>query len=119
MLYSIMGKATWGIFKKYEKSYEEAYQRALKGVKYLYDMGAKKVWLFGSIIRPELHMKGSDIDIAVVGIPEGKRFTIEATLIDILHPYDFDLVFLDGKDIIIREEIMEAIRIYGKCIEKF
>jgi len=114
-----MEKAVWGIFEEYKQTYEEAYQRALQGVKYLYDMGAGRVWLFGSIIKPEFFMKGSDIDIAVEGIPEEKRFTIEAALIDILYPYDFDLVFLDGKDITVRKEIIEAVQTYGKCIAKF
>jgi len=62
-----MEKAVWGIFKEYEKGYEEAYQRALQAVKYLYDMRAGRVWLFGSIIQPASFMKGSDIDIACRG----------------------------------------------------
>jgi predicted nucleotidyltransferase len=113
------GKTSWGIFEVYRKAYEEAYAKALDGVKYLHEQGAKKVYLFGSIAKPDYFMRESDIDIAVEGMPEEKRLTVEAMLIDILHPYDFDLLLIDSKDIIVREEIREAVKREGICIEKF
>jgi len=114
-----MEKMQLGIFETYRRLYDDAYLKALAGVKYLYEQGAGKVFLFGSIVKPELFMGDSDIDIAVEGLPEGKSLTVEAGLIDILHPYDFDLVVLDSKDVIAREEIIEAVKRDGKCIEKF
>lgn len=110
-----MGKALLGIFESYRRSYEEAYRKALEGAKYLYEQGAKKVFLFGSITKPELFMQKSDIDIAVEGLSEEKRLSVEAVLIDILFPYDFDLVVIDSKDIVAREEIMEAVKRDGVC----
>ncbi len=110
-----MGKALLGIFESYRRSYEEAYRKALEGAKYLYEQGAKKVFLFGSITKPELFMQKSDIDIAVEGLSEEKRLSVEAKLIDILFPYDFDLVVIDSKDIVAREEIMEAVKRDGVC----
>ncbi|MEW6417381.1 MAG: nucleotidyltransferase domain-containing protein [Nitrospirota bacterium] len=95
-----------------------AYLKALEGAKYLYEQGAKKVFLFGSITKPELFMRKSDIDIAVAGLPEEKRLSVEAALIDILYPYDFDLIVIDSKDIVAREEIMEAVKRNGICIKK-
>lgn len=113
-----MGKALLGIFETYRRSYEEAYRKALEGAKYLYEQGVKKVFLFGSITKPELFMRDSDIDIAVEGLPDEKRLAVEARLIDILYPYDFDLVVINSKDIIAREEIMEAVIRDGICIKK-
>ncbi len=113
-----MSKASLGIFESYRRSYEEAYRKALEGAKYLYEQGAKKVFLFGSITKPEFFMRKSDIDIAVTGLPEEKRLAVEAKLIDILYPYDFDLVVIASKDFIARKEIMEAVKRDGICIKK-
>lgn len=113
-----MSKALLGIFETYRRSYEEAYRKALEGAKYLYEQGAKKVFLFGSITKPEFFMRESDIDIAVEGLLEEKRLAVEAGLIDILFPYDFDLVVIDSKDLIAKKEIMEAVARYGICIKK-
>ncbi len=114
-----MEKVRLGVFDTYRRLYEDAYLKALEGVRYLYEQGARKVFLFGSVVKPELFMRDSDIDIAVEGLPDNKSLTVEARLIDILHPYDFDLLVLDSKDIIAREEIIEAVKRDGKCIEKF
>lgn len=114
-----MEKVQLGVFEAYRKLYEGAYLKALEGVKYLYEQGARKVFLFGSVAKPEFFMRYSDIDIAVEGLPDSKSLAVEARLIDILYPYDFDLLFLDSKDFIAREEIIEAVRRDGKFIEKF
>ncbi len=113
-----MSKTSLGIFESYRKSYEEAYRKALGGARYLYEQGVKKVFLFGSITKPETFMRQSDIDIAVEGLSEEKRLTVEAKLIDILFPYDFDLVVIDSKDFVARKEIMEAAARDGICIKK-
>ncbi len=113
-----MGKAFLGVFEEYRRSYEDAYRKALEGAKYLYEQGAKRVFLFGSITKPEYFMRKSDIDLAVEGLHEEKRLTVEAVLIDILYPFDFDLVVIDSKDIIAREEIIDAVKREGICIEK-
>jgi predicted nucleotidyltransferase len=110
-------KIALGIFETYRRSYEEAYQKALTGAKFLYAHGAKKVFFFGSLTNPELFMRESDIDIAVEGLPEEKRFAVEAGLIDILYPYDFDFVVIDSNDIIVKEEVIEAVT-KGLCIKK-
>lgn len=107
-----------GIFETYKKSYEEAHSKALQGVQYLYEQGAKNVLLFGSITKPELFMTNSDIDIAVEGLPDEKRFAVEGRLVDILYPYDFDLVVLDSSDAVARSEIIEAALREGICIER-
>ncbi|HXW68034.1 MAG TPA: nucleotidyltransferase domain-containing protein [Dissulfurispiraceae bacterium] len=114
-----MEKTQLGVFEIYRRLHEDARLKALSGAKYLYAQGARKVFLFGSIVKPEFFMRESDIDIAVEGIPDGKSLTVEAGLIDILYPYDFDLIFLDSKDVIAREEIIEAVKRDGVCIEKF
>jgi predicted nucleotidyltransferase len=119
MCYTLtMGKALLGIFEIYRRSYEEACQKALEGAKYLYEQGVTKVFLFGSITKPEFFMRDSDIDIAVEGLSDVKRLTVEARLIDILYPYDFDLLVIDSKDIITRKEIVEAAIRDGICIKK-
>lgn len=111
-------KSPLGIFETYRRSYEAAYRKALEGVEYLYEQGAKRVLLFGSIVKPDVFMSDSDIDIAVEGLPEEKRLIAEGKLIDILYPYDFDLVMIDSKDIVAREEIIEAAKREGVCIER-
>jgi predicted nucleotidyltransferase len=120
MCYTLtMGKGFFGVFEDYKRLYEEAYRKALEGAKYLYEQGAKKVFLFGSITNPELFMRRSDIDIAVEGLPEKRRLIAEGVLVDILYPYDFDLVAIDSKEIIAREEIIEAVLREGICIERY
>jgi|SRR5208337_3264497 len=113
-----MEKVQLGIFETYRRLYDDAYVKALTGVKYLYEQGARRVFLFGSIVKPELFMRDSDIDIAVEGLPDDKSLIVEAGLIDILYPYDFDLIVLGCKDVIAREEIIEAVKRDGICIEK-
>jgi len=113
-----MEKAFLGVFEEYRRSYEDAYRKAIESAKYLYEQGAKRVFLFGSITKPEYFMRKSDIDLAVEGLHEEKRLTMEAVLIDILYPFDFDLVVIDSKDIIAREEIIDAVKREGICIEK-
>ena len=107
-----------GIFETYRKAYEEAYRKALDAVAYLYEQGAERVLLFGSITKPGLFMSGSDIDIAVEGLPDERRFAVEGRLIDILAPYDFDLIVLDSTDVVTRKEITEAAVKEGICIAK-
>lgn len=117
--YYVMEKVQLGIFETYRRLHEDAYLKAIKGVKYLYEQGARKVYLFGSIVKPESFMRKSDIDIAVEGLPDDIYLKVEAGLVDILYPYDFDLIVLDSKNVIAREEIIEAVKRDGKCIEKF
>lgn len=67
--------------KDLEKRREEAYQQALKCAERLADAGAKRVYLFGSLTRPEEFQPWSDVDLAVEELPvEANFFGLIVTL---------------------------------------
>ena len=67
------------------------------------DIGAKEIYLFGSIIREDFR-KDSDIDIAISGLDERKFFSIWSKL-DEFTDFDVELVDLDERDDFFREQI--------------
>jgi predicted nucleotidyltransferase len=90
------------------KRYEEANRKLRLAVNYLYREGAEEVYLFGSIINPERFTEHSDIDLAVRGIPEGKRLEVEGKLEDIFENMDYDILFLEEEKYL-RKEILKRI----------
>lgn len=76
------------------------------------DIGAKEIYLFGSIIRKDFR-KDSDIDIAISGFDEKKFFSIWSKL-DEFTDFNVELVDLDERDNFFRQQIRErGKRIYG------
>lgn len=94
------------------KKREAAISRLNEAVTTLYAAGAKRVIVFGSILKPGLFDERSDVDVAVEGIPEGKRLEVEGRLVDIFGDIEFDIIFLEETDLI-RHEILERIKKEG------
>lgn len=91
------------------KRYNEANKRLKAVVDLLYKEGAREVLLFGSITIPENFTERSDIDIAVRGISEDKRFVVEGRIADLFGDFDYDILFLEDESEL-RKEILEKIR---------
>lgn len=100
--------------KRRKELKERLRQKALKrlefAVKSLYDRGAKKVYVFGSVLRPMEFNEYSDVDIAVKGIPEDKWHSVIGKLEDIFREMPFDIVFLEDD---LRPEVRERIKKEG------
>lgn len=96
------------------KRYKEAVKKSYEAVDYLYREGANRIFLFGSILKPEKFYEHSDIDIAVEGIDDfSKQLILEAELMGMFDEFDFDLIFLDNRDEI-KPYILESIFKEGK-----
>lgn len=74
---------------------KELYIKALRVCSLLKHLGAKEVYLFGSILDPNSFGEHSDVDIAVQGLPEKQIYRIEATIEDMLGTDNFDLVYME------------------------
>ncbi len=70
------------------------HRRAIRACEYLRNLGAKEVYLFGSITRDDFNFH-SDVDIAVSGLPYKHIYTVESRIGDILGTEEFDLVYLE------------------------
>jgi len=67
------------------------------------------VILFGSLLREDLFMEHSDIDIAVSGLSGEVNFwRLYSEVMDILAPFDFDLVELEKIDPEVRSYILKG-----------
>jgi len=91
-----------------KRRYDEALKKLRLAIDYLYQEGAKGVYIFGSIRDPEKFTEQSDIDLAVRGIPEEKHLEVEGKLGDIFDNLEYDIIFLEDEKYL-RKEIMERI----------
>ncbi len=82
------------------------FEKAKRTGEYLRSLGAKEVYLFGSITRDDFRPH-SDVDIAVSGLPYEFIYTVEARIADILGTDDFDLVYLEYTKERVRNRILE------------
>lgn len=89
-----------------------AISRLNEAAKILYQEGASKVIVFGSVIEEGRFAERSDVDMAVEGIPEQKRLRVEGMLVDVFGEIEFDIIFLEERDAV-RPEILERIEKRG------
>jgi predicted nucleotidyltransferase len=66
---------------------------------------ANKVFLFGSVTKPEFFNEFSDIDIAVIGIPDNLFFAAAAAVSEISYDFKIDLIDLNDCSETLREFI--------------
>lgn len=85
---------------------QAALRKVGRAARALYESGAKEVYAFGSVLHPSKFDEQSDVDIAVAGISEGRRYSIIKIIEDIFGDVSFDLVFLEDD---IRPEVRERI----------
>ncbi len=81
-------------------------EKARQAGEYLRSLGAKEVYLFGSVTREDFHPH-SDVDIAVLGLPYHYIYSVESRITDILGTEDFDLVYLEYAKEQVRNRIRE------------
>jgi predicted nucleotidyltransferase len=67
--------------------------------------GAKRVIVFGSVVRPECFTPWSDIDLAAWGIPADQFFRAVGALSGLSEEFKVDLVDPEGCRPTLREEI--------------
>ncbi len=77
----------------------------------LYDTGAAAVYVFGSLLHPELFDEMSDVDIYVEGLIPENRKGIYSKVAAIFEEIKFDLFFDDDP---LRYEIKQKIMKEGK-----
>ncbi len=95
-----------------EQQLARRYRRAMEQVRraagHLKQNYGCKVVLFGSLLQKERFMEHSDIDIAVAGLDSRVNFwKLYSEVMDILAPFDFDLVELEKIDPEVREYILK------------
>lgn len=88
----------------------KALEMLVRAAELLYAEGAKEVIAFGSVLKPEGFDEHSDVDIAVRGLADEKKLSVERKLEDIFVDMAFDVVFLEDE---IRSEIREKIQREG------
>jgi predicted nucleotidyltransferase len=90
------------------RRYRQAMERARRAAGYLKQHYGCKVILFGSLLREEKFMEHSDVDIVVSGLGNQVNFwRLYSEVMDILAPFDFDLVELENVDSDVREYILK------------
>jgi len=90
------------------KRYQQAMERARAAAEHLKEQYGCRVFLFGSMLRKDRFMKHSDIDIAVLGLDSLINFwKLYSEVMDILAPFDFDLIELEKVDHEMRESILK------------
>ena len=97
----------FGRERERERESEAAARQALpRAVEILRGHGATRVWLFGSLACDGRFRPGSDIDLAVEGIPPNR---IDRALADLMMALDFpvDLKLLESVDEHFRQAILE------------
>jgi predicted nucleotidyltransferase len=71
-------------------------EKAEEACRWLLGLGAKKTFVFGSVLRDDgFRRRTSDIDIAVRGLPERFVYRVESRIEDILGGHEFDLVYME------------------------
>lgn len=87
--------------------YSQAMERVRRAADHLKKNYGCRVILFGSLIREDRFAEHSDIDIAVSGLSDRVNFwKLYSEVVDILAPFDFDLVDLEN----IEQEVRDYIR---------
>ncbi len=75
------------------KRYNDAWEKARLAAQVLKDsFSAKKVILFGSLIDKNAFDMSSDIDLAVMGVPDGIFYKALGSLAEVVYPFNVILV---------------------------
>lgn len=106
-------RSAWREHKKQKeeqlaKRYKYAIEHTERAACHLKQNYGCKVILFGSLLQKDRFMEHSDIDIAISGLKNrGNFWQVYAEVMDILAPFDFDLVELERIDPEVREYILK------------
>jgi len=106
-------RAGWLEYKKRKERdlasrYDDAMTRARLAAGYIKQQYNCRVFLFGSLLLKDKFMEHSDIDLAVADLaPEVNFWQLYSDVMNILHPFDFDLVEVERIDPVIREYILK------------
>jgi predicted nucleotidyltransferase len=78
---------------------------------YLVGLGAKEVYIFGSILTDRFDAH-SDVDLAVAGIPWEHKYCVEGTIEEMLGTEDFRLEYMEDIPDFVVQSIKERGRRY-------
>lgn len=91
------------------RRYSEAMERVRRAAGHMKKNYGCKVILFGSLLEKDRFMEHSDIDIAVSGLSGSVNFwKLYSEVMDILAPFDFDLVELEKIAPEVRDYILKG-----------
>ncbi|OPY57965.1 MAG: hypothetical protein A4E55_01270 [Pelotomaculum sp. PtaU1.Bin035] len=89
--------------------YNDAMARARLAAGHIKQRYKCRVFLFGSLLLKDRFGEHSDIDLAVADLaPETNFWQLYSEVMNILHPFDFDLVELERVDPAVRENILKG-----------
>jgi len=106
-------RAGWLEYRKRKEQnlagrYNDAMDRARLAANHIKQQYNCRVFLFGSLLLKDKFMEHSDIDLAVADLTPGVNFwQLYSDVMNILHPFDFDLVELERIDPMVREHILK------------
>ena len=80
--------------KQVEKKRGHALGQLEKVCSYLCGLGARDVYIFGSVLTDEFR-EHSDVDIAVEGLPYEHIYRVEAKIEELLGGIKFDLIYME------------------------
>lgn len=84
---------------------KEALAAASEGAVFLYERGARRVWLFGSIAKRKRLGVHSDFDFATEGLPSENYLSCLGTLLQTM-PLPVDIVELESASEMFRQRIL-------------
>lgn len=94
--------------RRLAERHREARQKAHAAAHYLKQNYPCRVFLFGSLLNPERFGEYSDIDLAISGLPDHVNFwQLYYRMMEILSPFDFDLIELENVTPEVREYIIK------------
>ncbi len=100
------------ISKRYEQAWEKAKKASAFLKKYYF---AERVILFGSLLDKESFDSLSDIDLGVSGVPDNKFFEAVGKIMEIVSPFEVDLVDInDCRESIKKSILREGVVIWRK-----
>lgn len=108
----------WKAYRENAKRREEEERRRLKfrfhkawklarsaGKLLVKNFGARKVFVFGSLLSEELFHLKSDIDLAVLGLNEKHYYRAQGQLLALDPEFEIDLVFIEDAPESLKEKI--------------
>ncbi len=96
---------------------KEAMEMADAACRYLLSLGAREVYLFGSVLG-DRYRDHSDIDIAVFGLPREQVYRVEGAIEELHGGAPFDLIYLEESPPRLAKRIREEGKRYAVDIRR-
>lgn len=91
-----------------ERLVVSAREAALRSARRLRELGAERVYLYGSLLRPEEFDERSDIDLVTVGLPPGRLWDADIRELEAAaRPFRLDIRALEAAPPEFRRAVLE------------